>query len=207
MPANLRELAETIYGSADVFYPGNGHVAQVTAYHQHRAIIKDSMGVCDWVYPILRRSLDSREQWREVLERGEESIVGDPAAEAHLYRACTGIDLSIEEMERPIATDCRWSVGCQPTPFDLQSARIVTLERCLDVRNTGRDRAIDEAVIPHFQWEGKVDGTHLSAGADEFRALLDDYYALRGWDPVTGHPTRETLEALGLDDVAEKLLL
>ena len=48
--------------------------------------------------------------------------------------------------------------------------RIVTLERCLDVRNTGRSRADDEAVIPHFQWAGKVDGTHLSAEATELPA-------------------------------------
>jgi aldehyde:ferredoxin oxidoreductase len=147
------------------------------------------------------------------LQEGQASILGDPAAEARLYRACTGVDLDIaadslqSAMERPIAADCRWSVGCQPTPFDLQSARIVTLERCLDVRNTGRDRAIDEAVIPHFQWEGKVDGTRLSAGADEFRALLDDYYALRGWDPRTGRPTPETLKALDLGEVTERLLV
>jgi aldehyde:ferredoxin oxidoreductase len=201
MPPNLRELAETIYGSPDVFYPGNDHIAAVTAYHQHRAIIKDSMGVCDWVYPILRRSFDSREEAEEALQSGQVSLLGDPAAEARLYQACTGIDVDIaadcrpsavglqSAMERPIASD--WG----------QSARIVTLERCLDVRNTGRDRAIDEAVIPHFQWEGKVDGTHLSAEATEFKALLDDYYALRGWDRETGRPTRETLEALGLDEV------
>ena len=97
--------------------------------------------------------------------------------------------MGIQEMERPI------------------SERIVTLERCLDVRNTDRDRTVDEAVIPHFQWEGKVDGTHLSAGAKEFKALLDDYYALRGWDPVTGRPTPETLKALGLEEVAETLLV
>jgi aldehyde:ferredoxin oxidoreductase len=114
------------------------------------------------------------------MQNGQVSIVGDPGAEARLYRACTGIELGIAEMERPIAE------------------RIVTLERCLDVRNTGRDREIDEAVIPHFQWAGKVDGTHLSADAAEFRALLDEYYALRGWDRETGRPTPETLRALGL---------
>jgi aldehyde:ferredoxin oxidoreductase len=200
MPANVRAFAETVYGLPDVFCPGNDHIAQVTAYHQHRAVVKDSLGLCDWVYPVLRRSMDSREQWREVLEEGRESIVGDPDAEARLYQACTGLDLGSTADGRP------WT-GCRPAAFDLQSARIVTLERCLDVRNTGRNRAIDEAVISHFQWEGKVDGTHLSAGADEFKALLDDYYALRGWDPMTGHPTPETLEALGLGDVIEGLLV
>ena len=76
--------------------------------------------------------------------------------------------------------------------------RIVTLERCMDVRNTGRSRADDEAVIPHFQWEGKVDGTQLSADGHEFRAMLENYYRLRGWDVETGHPTQATIKALGL---------
>jgi aldehyde:ferredoxin oxidoreductase len=102
-------------------------------------------------------------------------------------RAATGIDLEIAERERPIAE------------------RIVTLERCLDVRNTGRSRADDEAVIPHFQWAAKVDGTRLSASGDEFRAMLEDYYRLRGWDVETGHPTRETIQALGLGEVIEVL--
>jgi len=34
--------------------------------------------------------------------------------------------------------------------------------------------------------------------------MLDEYYALRGWDPKTGDPTRRTLERLGLDYVANE---
>jgi aldehyde:ferredoxin oxidoreductase len=180
MPDNLREFAQAIYGSADVFRPGNDRLPHITAWHQHRAIIKDSLGVCDWIYPVLRPTLDTREEWEERLSTGQGSLLGDPAAEARLYRAATGIDVGIDEMERPIAE------------------RIVTLERCLDVRNTGRSRADDEAVIPHFQWAGKVDGTQLSADGREFRAMLDGYYRLRGWDRETGHPLPETLQRLGL---------
>jgi aldehyde:ferredoxin oxidoreductase len=183
----IRQFAEQLYGSPDAFLPGNDRVAYVTAWHQYRAIIKDSMGVCDWVYPVLRRNFASREALEDALRTGETPLLGEPGAEATLYRDCTGIDLDILEMERPIAE------------------RIVNLERCIDVRNTGRDREIDEAVIPHFQWEGKTDGTHLSSGASEFRAMLDDYYALRGWDAVTGCPSVETLRSLDLGEVAETL--
>jgi len=183
MPDNLRQLALALYGVEDAFVPGNPHVPRITAWHQHRAIIKDSMGVCDWIYPVMRPTLETREEWQERLSTGQGSLLGDLGAEARLYRAATGIDLEIAEMERPIAE------------------RIVTLERCLDVRNTGRDRAGDEAVIPHFQWAGKVDGTQLSADGHELRAMLDEYYRLRGWDPVTGHPRRETVEGLGLGGV------
>jgi aldehyde:ferredoxin oxidoreductase len=69
------------------------------------------------------------------------------------------------------------------------------------VRNHGRNRALDEAVIPHYQWPEKTDGTHLSADAGEFRALLDRYYDLRGWDRETGVPTQDKLHALELDEM------
>ena len=121
------------------------------------------------------------------MQEGQSSLLGDPGAEARLYRACTGIEMDISTMERPTAE------------------RIVTLERCIDVRNTGRNREVDEAVIPHYQWEAKADGTQLSADAHEFHAMLDDYYAIRGWDKTTGCPSRDTLQALGLDDAAEML--
>ena len=32
--------------------------------------------------------------------------------------------------------------------------------------------------------------------------MLDEYYALRGWDVATGVPKPETLRALGLEPVA-----
>jgi aldehyde:ferredoxin oxidoreductase len=34
--------------------------------------------------------------------------------------------------------------------------------------------------------------------APDFEAMLLAYYAARGWDPETGRPSKEKLEALGL---------
>ncbi len=187
IPARLKELAEVLYGSEEAVYPGDAYIEHVTAFHQHRTIIKDSMALCDWVFPLTRRTFDTREDLERELAAEQGSILGDMGAEAALYRPCTGIDLDIREMERPIAE------------------RIVNLERCIDVRNFGRNRAVDEAVIPHYQWPEKTDGTHLSADAHEFRALLDRYYDLRGWDCSTGWPTSERLRALGLLDAAAQL--
>ncbi|MGC8856759.1 MAG: aldehyde ferredoxin oxidoreductase family protein [Anaerolineae bacterium] len=36
----------------------------------------------------------------------------------------------------------------------------------------------------------------------DLAAMLQAYYAVRGWDPATGRPTRERLLALGLTDIA-----
>jgi aldehyde:ferredoxin oxidoreductase len=41
---------------------------------------------------------------------------------------------------------------------------------------------------------------------DYINGLLDAYYELRGWDRKTGKPTKEKLEELGLDSVANELI-
>jgi aldehyde:ferredoxin oxidoreductase len=187
IPARLKELAKILYGSEQAVYPGDAYIEHVVMFHQHRSVIKDSMAVCDWVFPLLRRTFATREEMERELAAEKGSILGDPGAEAEMYRPCTGIDLDIHEMERPIAE------------------RVVNLERCIDVRNCGRSRAIDEVVIPHYQWPEKTDGTHLSADAHEFRALLDRFYDLRGWDRESGWPTVERLRELGLADAAVQL--
>lgn len=183
---SLQALAERVYGSREAVQPGDTYIENVTIWHQHRAIIKDSLGLCDFVFPVIRRNHASQEAMAEALNAGVDQIYGDTALEAKLLQACTGLDISIEQMESPIAE------------------RIVNLERRLDVRNYRRNRESDEAVIPHYQWSEKTDGTHLSANADEFRALLDRFYTLRGWDKVTGAPILEKLATLGLGD--EKLI-
>ena len=40
---------------------------------------------------------------------------------------------------------------------------------------------------------------------DKFAAMMDEFYALRGWDPATGLQTRQQLEKLGLPEVADCL--
>jgi len=41
---------------------------------------------------------------------------------------------------------------------------------------------------------------------EKFELMKDEYYDLRGWDKMTGIPTREKLEELGLGDVADEVL-
>lgn len=184
VPQAFRDLARQIYGSEEAALPGDAHVEYVTAWHQYRSVIKDSLGLCDWVFPVTRRGYESREEMQQAQAKGE-PLIGDLAAEARLFSACTGIEMDIETMERPLAE------------------RIVNLERCLDIRNHGRNRLDDEAVIPHYQWTEKTDHTGLSADAGEFKALLDRFYDVLGWDRASGAPTAETLQRLGLGEVCE----
>ena len=45
----------------------------------------------------------------------------------------------------------------------------------------------------------------ISFSEAELEKMKDDYYQIMGWDLQTGIPTRQTLEKIGLADVAENL--
>jgi aldehyde:ferredoxin oxidoreductase len=113
---------------------------------------------------------------RFTSERGYGLYVEEPYA--RMVRAITGWDVMVEELER---------IG----------ERVINLERAFNVRE-GVRRAAD--VLPwRVMHEPIPEGP--SAGMfcppEELGAMLDRYYALRGWD-ADGVPTRERLAALGL---------
>jgi aldehyde:ferredoxin oxidoreductase len=119
---------------------------------------------------------DSLVLCRFTSERGFGLFIGDPYAT--MVRAVTGWDVTVDELER---------VG----------ERIINLERLFNVRE-GVRRAQD--VLPwKVMHEPIPEGP--SAGMQcppaELSAMLDDYYALRGWD-ADGVPTTARLAALGL---------
>jgi len=119
---------------------------------------------------------DSLVMCRFTSERGFGVFIGEPYAT--MVRAVTGWDVTVDELER---------VG----------ERIINLERLFNVRE-GVRRAQD--VLPwKVMHEPIPDGP--SAGMycppAELAAMLDEYYALRGWD-ADGVPTAPRLSALGL---------
>jgi aldehyde:ferredoxin oxidoreductase len=119
---------------------------------------------------------DSLVLCRFTSERGFGLFVGEPYA--RMVSAVTGWDVGVDELER---------VG----------ERIVNLERLFNVREGVRR---DQDTLP---WkvmhepipEGPSVGMYCPP--DELAAMLDAYYALRGWD-LDGVPTSARLDALGL---------
>jgi aldehyde:ferredoxin oxidoreductase len=76
------------------------------------------------------------------------------------------------------------------------------LERCFNVRE-GFDRK-DDTLPRRFLTEplqGGIRGGEMIRKQD---AILDEYYAARGWDR-NGIPTEETLARLGLEEVAKDI--
>ena len=76
-------------------------------------------------------------------------------------------------------------------------ARIWNLGRLLNLREGfGREHDRLPAILDVPHPDGAAAGK--TVGADEFRAALDEYYRVRGWD-ADGVPTEETLARLSLD--------
>lgn len=88
-------------------------------------------------------------------------------------------------------------------PFDEQQLmtggrRMVTIERCFNVREGAR--RTDDRLPWRMMNERVPAGPNQGMVTDQpmLDGLLDQYYAMHGWDPTTAIPRPETLESLGL---------
>jgi len=103
----------------------------------------------------------------------------------------------------------RTGLGLPVTEEDLMEHYAVVgrnLEKAFNALHTHFTRE-DDLPPQRFRWEEVKTGSYRGFKADEaqFSSMLDEYYQLWGWDPKTGIQTREGLEKIGLEDVAEKL--
>jgi aldehyde:ferredoxin oxidoreductase len=87
----------------------------------------------------------------------------------------------------------------------LVGRRVVTLERCLNVREglMRKDDVLPWRLMNEPVTKGPQKG--LVNSRDELDAMLDRYYELHGWDKNTGIPTYETLQLLGIGDIGKEL--
>jgi aldehyde:ferredoxin oxidoreductase len=181
-----REVCEKVYGEPEACDPAYTYDRPDTKvipaiYHHHRGMVNNCMVLCE------------RETIR-VFSMQSEDYAADTALMANLYEATTG-----ETMRE--------------TDLDRAGERVFNLLRAIDVRNHGRSRDArtcahdtrhnDWATVAGMAGPSLPDGIPLDL--EQFGAVLDRFYELRGWNPETGWPTRERLEALGLGDVAAGL--
>mgnify|MGYP000716384541 CR=1 FL=1 len=84
----------------------------------------------------------------------------------------------------------------------LLGARIHNLRKAFNVREglARKDDTLPERLLKEPMPDGPAKG-HVV----ELEPMLNEYYQLRGWDVKTGLQKRETLEKLGLKDVADQL--
>jgi aldehyde:ferredoxin oxidoreductase len=156
-------------------------VAQATIRHEVIGMELDSLVICDWV--------SGKEAWwgvRELHGRPYPSIQDAPDTPnmgAEHWNAVTGITKTQEELYES---------------YDM----LRNLERAILVREGYRSK--DDRFFDWFH-ELKDEDGRLVCPKDDFNKLKLEYYRQRGWDQETGIPTRATLKAKGLQDVADEL--
>jgi len=185
----LSAIGERLYGSRKSVDPATPYEwkAQPAIETQHESVLKDSLPLCDSIFPLYYTTQTEDNYVR--LEVPGLGLVEGKDLEYQLYIAVTGHDMTRAE-------------------FRASAERVFNLERAIQIREYGRSRADDEGIIPYFETAETFigpSGRLESLDRAQFLRLLNEYYALRGWDPRTGRPMREKLEALGLGDVAAQL--
>jgi aldehyde:ferredoxin oxidoreductase len=86
-----------------------------------------------------------------------------------------------------------------------RGARLHNLQKAFNTLHAGRTRRDDRPPTRMLEpiRTGPFAGERLHA--DRWEAMLDEYYAAQGWDPVTGWQTEASLRSHGLEEAAERL--
>jgi aldehyde:ferredoxin oxidoreductase len=171
-----------VFGVPGILEPGFGHLEAktlVTKWFDDRAQVKDSLLLCDWVFPRVLNGFDTAEELAAA-----DDYYGDVDAEAAMLAPLTGLDITTADLDRA-------------------GERIRNLDRALQIRNSGRSRAVDQQAEWVFEYPEKSDGSRLDQAL--FDKILDSYYGHRGWELAGGWPTRAKLDDLGLGEVADQL--
>ena len=187
----FRKVAKRFWGSelAADFSTYEGK-ALATVKIQDREFAKESLILCDWMWPITH-------------VKHSDDHMGDPTLESGILSAVTGRDVDEEGLYR---------IG--ERVFNLQRA-ILSREG-----HAGREADVLPGPFYSrpLRWSvqdaeclapGKDGETISRKGAvvdrEQFERMKDEYYELRGWDVATGLQNKAKLRELGLGEVADDL--
>ena len=185
-PKSYLKIARLFWGSeaaADqTTYEGKAMAARNI---QNRTYLRDSLGLCDFVWPIT---------YSYSISDG----VGDPDLEGEIFTAVTGIPASelgtyaerIFNMQRLI----RVREGHKVPQDDFPPEFNFTEPLVFGVHG-------GKMIMPGPEAQ-PVDMTGNKLDREKFKGILKEYYKLRGWDEKTGLPTKKTLAVLGMKDLA-----
>lgn len=183
---HMRAIAAKIYGDPDSLDPYSGYKAKAFPgyYHMQRSVIKDCLPTDDRVFPLIISPNQPDYYCRLDGLEGHQ-------VEHELFVAGTGVDWTEAE-------------------FDAAADRVYNIERALNIRHWNRNRALDERVLPSFEytenWQSALLEKRHALDRQQFKPVMDDYYKLLGWDPDTAWPTRQRLDELGMGEVYDPMV-
>jgi len=169
--------------------------AEVACMIQNREYAKENLVACDFFYPL-------------TTSDGAADKVGDPTLESRLLSAVTGIEFD-------------------EATYYKTGERVFNLQRAIQGKEgrVGRkDDTINEFYFtdkmeeeggflgvfnPEFMLPGPDGELITRKGAvverDKFNNMMDEYYAIRGWDVKTGLQTNKKLSKLGLSEIIPEM--
>jgi aldehyde:ferredoxin oxidoreductase len=180
--ALVRRIGKEMWGSeAAGDFSGYEGQAMAAKTIQNRTYIKESLGLCDWAYPI-SYSFNTPDHF------------GDPEIEAKLFTAVTGISADVFE-----------DIG--ERIYNLQRLILLREGRQTPEADYPLDYNFDEPlevmVGTGIMVPGPGDTAVNTKGHKldrvKYLAMLKEFYRLRGWNEATGIPKKETIEKLGLE--------
>jgi len=188
-PENIPITASVLHKIAREFW-GSVEAADFSAYEgkalaavkmQNRTYTEDSLGLCDFAWPL-------------TYSFSKEDHVGDPGLEAKLFTAVTGVPG--EEIDR-----CAARIVNMQRAITLREGRNVPQDDYPPEFHFTEPLKGPMPIMVPGPGDEPVDATGKVLDREKFVAMLKEYYHLRGWDEETGRPKAETLEALGQDDL------
>jgi aldehyde:ferredoxin oxidoreductase len=164
--------------------------AQAAIKIQDRTYAKDSLGLCDFGWPIM----DSF---------NTDDHTGDPTLESQLLSAVTGVHTDeagldlygarIFNLQRAILLREGWKAGRDDAPADFNFTEPLVF-----------DPLNPRLIVPGPTEEPvSVKGSVLDRR--DFEAMRQEFYELRGWEPENGLQKADLLRRLAMPDVAEQL--
>lgn len=179
----FREIARVFWGSSEAanFSSYDGK-ALAAVKIQNRNYMEDSLGLCDFAFPL-------------AYSFSKADGVGDPDLEAKYFTAVTGIN-------NKVIDSCTERIANLQRTIQLREGRNVPRDDFPpEVNFTTPLEPIGPMIVPGPGDEPvSVIGNVLDR--DKFTEMLREYYQLRGWDENTGRPKAETLSNLRIEDLS-----
>lgn len=153
----------------------------------------------DYGRPVKERAFMTEDKPQIVFATQNRSAIEDSLITCRLYEGIYGLSL----------TDFHCKIIKLVTGVDMTlpqltkiAERIYTLERCFAVREgyTRKNDVLPQRMMREPIPEGPSKGAYMKPS--ELKKMLDEFYALRGWDVKTGIPTKDKLKELGIEYAA-----
>ncbi len=165
------------------------HIAKLVSWHRYYTRFwKQSALFCDW-------------RWPDFLNRLAPGMIGSTGiSEPKFLNAVTGRQFTFLDginLGKKI-----WNLDHAVWTLQGRHRDMVHFSDYLYTRSGGVDQYLPGRI--NGKWDYiNTRGRHFER--DKFDEFKTRFYKLQGWDTSTGYPTRDTLESLGLDYVADEL--